>query len=281
MPQKVSLGLYMDLYRRCLTNSVYPMSISFTFGIITSEGSQQFLKEIVDSIRSQAIPAYEIIIVGWTASTVSIEGCKRIPFDDSVKAGWITRKKNLIFREAAYENIVIMHDYVSLQPGWYEGFLRHGDSFQLCINPIQTVDGRRFRDYLLFNQFLHPRFSNKTLLPYDCKVSPKVSRIMYVSGTYYVVKKELALKYPLREELAHNQGEDVIFCHDIERPEIQCNRHSSVRLLKHKPSWENEMSQEDYQALEIWAHMYGDEVYEKQRAFQRNWLARDFGIILP
>jgi hypothetical protein len=254
------------------------MSISFTFGIITSKGSQQFLKEIVDSIRIQAIPNYEIIIVGGTSS---IEGCKRIPFDESVKAGWITRKKNLIFREAAYENIVIMHDYVVLREGWYEGFLLHGDSFQLCINPIQTVDGRRFRDYLLFNQFLHPRFSNKTLLPYDCKVSPKVSRIMYVSGTYYVVKKELALKYPLREELAHNEGEDVIFCHDIESPHIQCNRYSSVRLLKQKPCWENEMSQEDYQYLEVWAHMYGDEVFQKQRAFQRNWLARDFGIILP
>jgi hypothetical protein len=40
------------------------------------------------------------------------------------------------------------------------------------------------------------------------------------------------------------------------------------------------MSQEDYQYLEIWAHMYGDEVFQKQRAFQRNWLARDFGIFL-
>jgi len=254
------------------------MSIPFTFGIITSQGSQQFLKEIVDSIRIQAIPTYEIIIVG---GSVSIEGCKRVSFDETVKSGWITKKKNIIFREAAYENIVVMHDYVCLCEGWYEGFLRHGDSFQLCINPIQTVDGRRFRDYVLFNQFLHPRFSNKTLLPYDCKVSPKVSRIMYVSGTYYVVKKELALKYPLREELAHNQGEDVIFCQDIDRLDIQCNRHSSVRLLKQKPFWENEMSQEDYQALEIWAQMYGEEVFQKQRAFQRNWLARDFGIILP
>ena len=67
----------------------------FTFGIITSVKTNEFIPQIIKSIEKQKIPRYEIIVVG----TCSADGCRVIPFDEST---WITRKKNIIFQEAQY-----------------------------------------------------------------------------------------------------------------------------------------------------------------------------------
>ncbi len=256
-------------------------AIDFTFGIVTSGDSDVNIQKIVNSIRDQAIPKYEIIIMG--KSDVSGNDIINIPFDETVKANWLSRKKNIIAKIAKYENIVLLHDYYLLSQGWYEGFLKFGNSFKMCVNKILTVDGKRYRDHVIFKECL-PQIN--TLLPYGCKLTPAVNKLVYISGSYCIMKKEIALAYPLREELCWSQGEDVIQCQTLAKNNIlmECNPFSTVSLLREKDSdkfWEKEMTPEFYSHFCKWAEMCADEVFQKQCEFQENWLLKDFGIVLP
>ena len=280
--------------------------MNFTFGIITCAKTNNFLNEIVASIRSQNIPlcggCYEIVVVGTmppatSNSTQLFEGeIVNVPFDET---SWITRKKNLVAQCAKYDNIVLMHDYVKLEEGWYEGFLKFGNHFDVCMNKVLNLTGERVRDYTLNPHFIHPSFGTKNILiPYscnkaatecnkaamECKITPEISSIMYVSGGYYVVKKSLALQVPLREKiLGWNQGEDVFFSQDIadKGVVIDFNENSSVRCLKNKfetapPTYE--MSIEQFVFLKKWASSNAKQVFEKQKALQKEWAEREFGI---
>jgi hypothetical protein len=102
--------------------------MDFTFGIITNGDNDNFITQIIESIIKNNIPNYEIIIVGNT----KIKRTDKIDifyFNENIKSGWITRKKNIVVRNAKYENIVLMHDYVKLGDNWYEGFLKFGDDY--------------------------------------------------------------------------------------------------------------------------------------------------------
>jgi hypothetical protein len=245
--------------------------IDFTFGIITAGGADANIEKIVQSIKYQNIPKYEILIVGETC--VKGEFIRVIPFDETIKKAWITKKKNSIAQEAKYENIVLLHDYVEFCPGWYEGFLKFGNDFKICVNKITTLSGKRFRDFCLFKEFLP---TDSTLLPYSAKLSPSLSKLAYISGTYYVVKREVALHHPLDERLCWSQGEDVLFSQTLSKNGIlfECNPFSTVTLLKEKGSFEREMSQEIYEALCQWSETWGQPTFEKQCRFQESWASQ-------
>ena len=78
--------------------------MDFSYGSITNGDNDNYINQIIDSIEIQNIPKYEIIIVGNT--TVSRINTTIVPFDESVKSMWITKKKNLITLNAKYENLV-------------------------------------------------------------------------------------------------------------------------------------------------------------------------------
>ena len=69
---------------------------------------------------------------------------------------------------------------------------------------------------------------------------------MYVSGSYYVIKKNIANTFLLDENLVWGRGEDVEYSKRLHNNGIiiQCNQFSSVQLLKYKPSvhWEKEIN---------------------------------------
>ena len=187
--------------------------MKFTFGVCTTSGNEQRIKNIISSIEKNNIPPAncEIIVIGNVIkpqySDISI---KIFPFDESKKDGWITKKKNIITKEAKYENIVFMHDYVTLEDGWYQSMCQFGNEWNLLMNKIINYDGTRFRDWILCgswtnNPFVEPN-TNKGLLPYDEK---RLSNWMYFSGTYWIAKREFMLQHSLDESLLWGQGEDV------------------------------------------------------------------------
>jgi hypothetical protein len=251
--------------------SVFSKKIDFTFGIITAGGADANIEKIVKSIKYQNIPNYEIIIVGQTS--VKGDYIRVISFDETIKKAWITKKKNIIAQEAKYENIVLLHDYVELCQGWYEGFLKFGNEFKICVNKITNLSGKRFRDFCLFKEFLP---TDSTLLPYSCKLSPSLSKLVYISGTYYVVKRGLANSHPLDERLSWSQGEDVLFSQELSKDGIlfSCNPFSTVTLLKEKEIFEREMSQEKYEELSIWADTFGEDTFQRQCQFQESWASQ-------
>ncbi|MDA9711922.1 hypothetical protein N9U49_00750 [Acidimicrobiaceae bacterium] len=211
--------------------------MDFSFGILTSSESDTYLEEIIKSIEDQKIPNYEIILIGDTKKKFNNSNIKYLQFDESIKKGWITKKKNLITENSIYENIVYLHDYIILGDSWYEGFKKNGNEFKVIVNKILNIDNQRFRDWLLwplnnnkFDQYLNR--TRRCLLPYDVD---NLSKYMYISGAYWVAKKSFMSKYPLNEELTWGEGEDVEWSKRIRRKtKFKFNEYSYVKFLKEK-----------------------------------------------
>lgn len=242
------------------------MSRGWSFGIVTDGSQVDRVQMIIDSIWDdfRHMPdAFEIIVVGGANSyrypmQPSRVHWRHIPFDETAKArAWISRKKNLIADHATFDNICLMHDYVAIDPGWAEGFDRFGDDWNSCMNKIVNVDGSRFRDWCMIdNDGWPPAAVARALEPYDIPCPgpglisyyhPGVPRWQYFSGAYFTVKREALLKVPLDEDKCWSQGEDVEWSRRMfltyGDKAFSLNPHSSVRLLKYKPSapWEKQV----------------------------------------
>ncbi|NCA20560.1 MAG: glycosyltransferase family 2 protein [Crocinitomicaceae bacterium] len=242
--------------------------MDFTFGIITAGNNDNFITEIIKSIENNNIPNYEIIIVGNTKIPLA-KNTRIIAFDETIKPAWITRKKNIIAENAKYENICFLHDYIKLDEGWYEGFLRFGDDYDWGVTKIFNKDGSRFRDYTFYpdkygninspGADIHPYFDKNCLLQYDLVNNINLNKYLYISGAYYFMKKKVAMSHKLNESLVHTQGEDVELSKRLHTNNIliKCNKFSSVSFLKQQRSiyWEKEMNDEMTNYLIQWSKM--------------------------
>jgi hypothetical protein len=256
--------------------------MDITFGIITGGTNDSMLSMVIDSIYRQNIPKYEIIIVGNT--TIRGQNIINIPFDESIKPNWITRKKNIINETAKYEIIVQLHDYIRLDDNWYQGMLKFGDSFDICNSKIMNLNGRRFRDYKLFVHSLPSYFMKRALFPYTYQPNINVNKLMYISGAYYIIKKKTALEYPLNENLVWGNGEDVELSQRLSDNAIflKCNPYSIVHFLKEKPQceWENEMTNEDLAYLDSFSEEGLVNMVIVQRAYLKNWIFKTCNVII-
>ena len=216
--------------------------MEFTFGIITGGNLDT---RVINSIYHQNIPEdkFEIIVVGGDYIP-EYPDVKHIEFDESQRPLWITRKKNMITKNAKFENIVFLHDYYFLWRSWYEGFLKFGNDWDVCMNKIQNLDGSRFRDWIICydREFENRDFSlsevrrgkpTRYLPSYDYKKTKN----MYVSGGYWVAKKYVMEKEPLNENLMWEQGEDYEWSERVlwsGNYNYKMNTHSTVQTLKDK-----------------------------------------------
>jgi len=217
--------------------------MEFTFGIITSGKNLDYA--VVNSIYSQNIPKdkFEIIVVGGEYLS-RYPNIIHIEFDESQKPMWITRKKNLITKNAKFENIVFLHDYYILYDNWYQGFLNFGNDWDICMNQVLNLNHSRFRDWIIcYDRELEDRdFSldevrggrpTRYLPPYDYNKTKN----MYISGGYWVAKKQLMEEEPLNENLVWEQGEDYEWSERVlwsGKYNYKMNVHSTVQTLKDK-----------------------------------------------
>jgi hypothetical protein len=247
--------------------------MNFTFGIITINNIEN-INKVIDSIEIQNIPNYEIIIVGCnktfnltTLNKFKRENCLYIPFDETIYPGWITKKKNIITQNAKYENIVYMHDYVILDDNWYNGYLKYGNNFDIIVNVIQNSNGERFRDWVLNMFFLRGLYlinENRTMPRINAPdqwiqksehviekyhINPNIQahflsydddgkewqKYIYISGTYWVAKKDVMDEFPLNENLMWAQSEDIDWCQRVRKKYMfKCNKYSTCKLIKQK-----------------------------------------------
>jgi hypothetical protein len=171
--------------------------MNFTFGIITNNGHH--INDVANSIRRLNIDNYEIVIVGKSDSLHNNSDIKFIEFEDPSVNFSISEKKNLITDNSRYENIVYLHDYIELDAGWYESFLEFGEDFEVCMSRIINQDGSRYRDWCLWRDDADKFVSNGNyLIPYEIK---NLSKMMYISGAYWVAKKIFMLDNRLNERL--------------------------------------------------------------------------------
>jgi len=205
--------------------------MKWTFGIITSGNSEHNVASIHRSIISQGInDDYEIIVVG--GGKIELDKVSHYEFDESIKQGWITKKKNMIALNSKFENLCLMHDYVTLHSQWYENFEKFGADWDVCMNSIINYDGQRFRDWVTGTRFC----KEKEMIYLDYNDHSRTNQ-MYVSGTYFCVKKSYILDNPLDENLGWGQGEDVEWSERILHLgdcNYRCNPDSKVSLMKLK-----------------------------------------------
>lgn len=211
--------------------------MNFTFGIVTDGNSGDRIDRIIDSIEITMVDDYEVIVVG--GNTNNRKNTRTIEFIDDHGPAKISEKKNTITREAKYDNIVYLHDYIEFTKEWHTEFKLFGDDFDVCMNSILNQDMSRYRDWCLWMDDAKEYVENNNyLIPYDLK---NLSKMMYISGAYWVAKKKFMNENMLNEKLRWGQGEDVEWSIRIRKiTEFKINERSVVKLMKHKDRIFNE-----------------------------------------
>ena len=175
--------------------------MKFTFGIVTIGDNKEQIDKCIYSITKQIDKDnYEIIIIG--GENIYDGDIIHIPFDETIKKAWITKKKNLLSQYGKYENVVLMHDYIMLKDDWYEGFLNFGNDWDICMNRVHDIYDRRFYDWINWDSPKYPQY-------YPLDYNYIDSSNTFVPGAYWVAKKELMLKEPLNESLVGGESEDI------------------------------------------------------------------------
>jgi hypothetical protein len=238
--------------------------MKWTVGIITFSGHNKAgkieqddrIRRIVASARAD-IPedCLEIIVVGDYDPSEQVRTeqhdlkIRVIPFDETVKPGWITRKKNIITEEASYDHVVYTHDYIAFRPGWYKGFLKFGDDWDVAMNVLINTDGTRYRDWCAWDapEYGRPSYmvgqyfpfwpegkyrdGGNYLPPYDY---PYTNR-MYISGAYWVAKQQFMKSCPLDERWTWGYSEDVEWSYRMrEAAKYRMNTFSACQLIRPK-----------------------------------------------
>lgn len=203
--------------------------MNFTFAITTTytAGAPERIGEMIQSIRALGVPHYEILIA-TDQDIPEFEDVRRVYFDESIRQGWVTKKKNVLADEAAYNNVVLMHDYFLFDKDWYKNFVEFGDEWDVCSNAQQLMNGKRhFTDWVVWDSPIFPRY---TSIPYD---DWSQTAYMYQSGGYMVVKKKFMERCPMNENLAWGEAEDVEWSLRMRNRAIwKCNGKSIVRHNK-------------------------------------------------
>lgn len=202
--------------------------MKFTFGILGGSNDIERINKIIDSIEAENIPEYEIVFIG--NENIKRDKTSCFEFDHSIKPHpWITKQKNIVTQKAKYENVVYLHDYLILLPGWYAGHLKFGNDFTVCMDKIVNVDGSRFRDWTL-DPYQAKITGMRCLLPYDVI---DLTRYMYISGSYWVAKKDFMLKYPQDNRLYWGCAEDMKWSAIVNKiTNFSMNIHSTVKVIK-------------------------------------------------
>lgn len=200
--------------------------IDFTFGITTDGAAPARIEEILQSIRSLKIPRYEVLIIG--ANGLPADDVRYVPFDETQKTMWITRKKNLLAQEATYENVVIFHDYYVFDKEWYTQYVAFGNEWDVCSNAQLLLNKKRhFTDWVTWDS---PRLPRYTPMRYD---DWSHTDYMYQSGGYMLVKKDFMKECPMDETMGWGNAEDVEWSLRMRKiARWKCNRHSIVRHNK-------------------------------------------------
>lgn len=264
--------------------------MNITFGIITDGKNDDRLYEVCESI-AKAFPYnshdnYEIIIVGkylkrnpalWASPAIYI------PFNDALMPGWITRKKNMITTAASFDTIVYMHDYFAVSPGFMEAFCetdadgqRVERKFNIGMTQIKYRTGKRFRDWCI--DAMVDQFGRKRMLPYDIT---NLSTIMYISGGYWIARRDVMCGEPQDERFRAGQGEDIDWSHRVrDKYGFTMLYHPdsyAICLKDEKPCVLEEM---DDEVAAIVKHLTNEEIDELKKYSNEKWAttARNCGM---
>jgi len=201
-------------YLRFVCKKTDPSSIKgdtinrWTFGIITNGKRADWLEKTIKSIRDQKVPEYEIIICG-TIPPRHDEDIKIINFYHRDDLGWITRKKNIIAKEARYENLCIVHDRLVFEKDWFKGMKKWGNNFD-HLSCVQKFEEKRINDWEMHEALPGMEFSFVSLMDYR-----DWDWLCCEGGQLHILKKHLALKVLWNETYYWGRPEDLRISNDL------------------------------------------------------------------
>lgn len=207
--------------------------MNWTFIICTHDPNQERIDTSILTIDNLNIPNYEVIVIGGKRNKTHWhnDNVKFIEFNESLRPGWITRKKNIAAKIAKYENLCIFHDYFAFDYEWYTGWLKfekEQHEWNVACNPVYLINGARgWTDWITWDD---PVYKKSKCLPYE---DWSRTRYQYVSGGYFCIKKDFFLENLLSEELGSHEKEDIEWSLRIrDRWLLVCNYYSKVRHIK-------------------------------------------------
>lgn len=188
----------------------------WSFGIITNGKKDAQVDRIIVSILALRIPRCQIIVCG-TYSNRKKYKIDYVHFTRKDERGWITRKKNLIAEHARHENMVILHDRLVFDRGWYAGMKKYGNYFEVlsCVQQLEGT-GERVGDWAMMGVPYAPQDS-----VFDLAAGYIEYRDwdpdMFIPGSLYIMKKSVWEKAPLNEHLFWAEEEDCELCWRYQR----------------------------------------------------------------
>lgn len=182
----------------------------WSFGIITNGKKNEQVENLIDSIISQNIPYYEIIICGnfkyENVDKFPIVAIDDVKIKEEIRAP-ITIKKNKIVKAANYQNMMILHDRYLLPSDWFEKMKNYGNYFDLLTMANIGPKGGRVIDWLEFRG-KPSELLNRINYNLDYK---KWSDNWYSQGGLLIIKKHLYEQNKLDERLFWGELEDLQF----------------------------------------------------------------------
>jgi hypothetical protein len=125
-----------------------------------------------------------------------------------------------------------------------------GDKFSVRMDKIINNNGERFRDWCIWP---HNGNDMDNFIGHDCLIPYEIthlSKYMYISGSYWIAKKNVMTEFPLNENLSWGQGEDVLWSKQVrETYQFDMNKNSSVFIMK--PSKDRAFNEPDNEKIEM------------------------------
>lgn len=214
---------------------------SWTFGIPVGPEEPTFLNYTVGRLLELGIEDMEIILCGQPHKDFKyFDDVKIVGLDIPAPPVHITRKKNVIAKNATKNNLCIFHDRVLLPKNFLSAMKKYGD-----IYPLSTLQSVYFSDrYNLIprkysdfgttvtnvNKYISiDDFSKKDLrtLTWDFQFYCQNPRRAifghdYPTGSLYICKTALWNTYPQNEKLFWEEYEDIEFAFRLAKKGVPC-----------------------------------------------------------
>lgn len=205
----------------------------WSFCIPTGPGDATGLNMVVKRILELDIPEKEILLCGRPDKSFKYFDKVRIVGEDiPAPPVWITRKKNVLAKEARFENLCILHDRVFLPLNFMQTIRKFGDYFpfaafqSLWFDDLLNLIPVRYSDFgcasethlanrvtamkgdkpslfstSLFSEIEKQNFKNGNPL--------RNHHGSYLTGSLYIVKRQVWLHTPQDEALYWAEFEDI------------------------------------------------------------------------
>lgn len=173
-----------------------------SFIVITGGTRAHLLPLLVNSIRLQNIPHYEIILCG-NLEGVQLAGDDVVLLSSAELAaeGKLGAMRNLGLERARFETVVFLDDDCILDAQWYAAFLRGPDVFDVLTMQVRLPDGTRYWDQVTKS----PQRGQMILQEGEEDWG------LYATGGASLMRREVAMSVGWNPELRVGQAEDIDF----------------------------------------------------------------------